>query len=272
VSPTIAKDNAYTAWPVSGGSTLSFVLDDTGRFVYERPVAGGGKYLYQHDGLGRLVSAQRISVPGKADLTTTYGYTADGRLAWRKEGTAAREWLIYDGSQAVVQTTDTALTWTHVWAGSRLVRTTKNGPGTVYHPHQDRLGSIVVVTRSGGPDRALYDPYGRLVAAFSTITNDTFAVPYGYAGARWEATAGLYQMGARWYDPELGRFLEQDPIGEAGGLNLYTYVGSSPTLWVDPTGLARMRASSTASGFPGTPRPNSSGRSPCTATLPGASS
>ena len=120
VSPTIAKDNAYTAWPVSGGSTLSFVLDDTGRFVYERPVAGGGKYLYKHDGLGRLVSAQRISVPGKADLTTTYGYTADGRLAWRKEGAAAREWLIYDGSQAVVQTTDSALSWTHVWAGSRL--------------------------------------------------------------------------------------------------------------------------------------------------------
>ncbi len=46
-------------------------------------------------------------------------------------------------------------------------------------------------------------------------------------------------MGARWYDPELGRFIEQDPIGEAGGLNLYAYVGSSPTLWVDPTGLAR---------------------------------
>ena len=214
------------------------MLDDAGRFVYERPVAGGGKYLYRHDGLGRLVSAQRISVPGKADLTTTYGYTADGRLAWRKEGTAAREWLIYDGSQAVVQTTDSALNWTHVWAGSRLVRSTKHPAGTVYHPHQDRLGSIVVITRSGGPDRALYDPYGRLVAAFSTITNDTFAVPYGYAGARWEATSGLYQMGARWYDPELGRFIEQDPIGEAGGLNLYAYVGSSPTLWVDPTGLA----------------------------------
>ncbi len=221
VSPTIAKDNAYTAWPVSGGSTLSFVLDDTGRFVYERPVAGGGKYVYKHDGLGRLVSAQRLSVPGNADLTTTYGYTADSRLAWRKEGTAAREWLIYDGSQAVVQTTDTALTWTHVWAGSRLVRSTKHPAGTVYHPHQDRLGSIVVVTRSGGPDRAIYDPYGRLVAAFSTITNDTFPVPFGYTGARWEATAGLYQMGARWYDPELGRFIE--PVRRP-----HTMTGSKP--------------------------------------------
>ncbi len=101
VSPTIAKDNAYAAWPVSGGSMLSFVLDNAGRFLVERPVAGGGSYLYKHDGLGRLVSEQRISAPGKPDLTTTYGYTADGRLAWRKEGVGAREWLIDDGSQAV---------------------------------------------------------------------------------------------------------------------------------------------------------------------------
>ncbi|NLI41134.1 MAG: RHS repeat-associated core domain-containing protein, partial [Caldisericales bacterium] len=77
-------------------------------------------------------------------------------------------------------------------------------------------------------------------------------VPYGYAGTRWEDAAApdedtnqdgtadklaLYQMGARWYDPELGRFLETDPIGETGGLNLYNYVGSSPTLFIDPSGL-----------------------------------
>jgi RHS repeat-associated protein len=91
----------------------------------------------------------------------------------------------------------------------------------------------------GSLERKLYDPYGRVVAVPGGSTAGPLPIPFGYAGARWEATAGLYQMGARWYDPELGRFLEQDPIGEAGGLNLYAYVGSSPTLWVDPTGLAR---------------------------------
>jgi GH24 family phage-related lysozyme (muramidase) len=44
-------------------------------------------------------------------------------------------------------------------------------------------------------------------------------------------------MGHRWYDPSTGRFLEQDPIGESGGLNLYAYVGSAPTMYVDPLGL-----------------------------------
>jgi RHS repeat-associated protein len=186
--------------------------------------------------------------------TSSYGYTADGRLAWRKEGAAAREWLIYDGAQAVVQIQQPsqgvgALTWTHVWAGSRLVRTTSHGtPSATYVPHQDRLGSIVLLRTvgDGSLERKLYDPYGRVVAAPGGSTAGPLPIPFGYAGARWEAPAGLYQMGARWYDPELGRFLEQDPIGEAGGLNLYAYVGSSPTLWVDPTGLAAEFAMSSA--------------------------
>ncbi len=242
VGPTIVQSKAYTAWPVSGGSTLSFVLDDAGRFVYERPLpSNGGKYLYQHDGFGRLVSAEKRNPSNQVVTTTTYGYTADGRLAWRKEGAAAREWLIYDGSRRWCRRPETQLTWTHVWAGSRLVRSSKRGdPDTVYHPHQDRLGSIVVVTRQGqAAEKKLYDAYGRLVAVPNDHDTTPLSIPFGYAGARWEATAGLYQMGARWYDRELGRFIEQDPIGEAGGLNLYAYVGSSPTLWVDPTGLAR---------------------------------
>ena len=63
---------------------------------------------------------------------------------------------------------------------------------------------------------------------------------YGYAGAWTDPLTGLQRMGARRYDPEKGRFLEQDPAGESGGLNLYAYVGSAPTLWVDPTGLRAM--------------------------------
>ncbi len=232
---------------MSGGSPLKFVLDDTGRFLYERPVTGARKYLYRHDGLGRLVSAEKQNAQGQIVSTTTYGYTADGRLAWRKDGAADREWLIYDGSQAVVQIQQpsqgvAALTWTHVWAGNRLVRTTRHqGQSASYVRHQDRLGSIVLLRTlgDGSLEKKLYDPYGRVVAVPTDSTTSPLPIPYGYAGARWEATAGLYQMGARWYDPELGRFIEQDPIGEAGGLNLYAYVGSSPTLWVDPTGLAR---------------------------------
>ncbi len=61
-------------------------------------------------------------------------------------------------------------------------------------------------------------------------------VPYGYAGARRDDAVGLYLMGARWYDPTLGCFIEQDPIGEAGGMNLHANTASSGVMWTDPSG------------------------------------
>ena len=46
----------------------------------------------------------------------------------------------------------------------------------------------------------------------------------------------LQHVGARWYDPDIGRFVQRDPIGIAGGLSVYAYVLNRPTIGVDPTG------------------------------------
>ncbi|MDR3150772.1 MAG: RHS repeat-associated core domain-containing protein [Candidatus Peribacteria bacterium] len=48
---------------------------------------------------------------------------------------------------------------------------------------------------------------------------------------------GLYYFNARYYSPELGRFISRDPIGIADDVNLYVYVGNNPLKWVDPSGL-----------------------------------
>ncbi|MCU0231410.1 MAG: hypothetical protein MUC67_08530 [Acidobacteria bacterium] len=58
VSPTIVQSNAYTAWPVSGGSTLSFTLDEAGRFLYERPVVRGTRPCDQVDSGGVIRSTR----------------------------------------------------------------------------------------------------------------------------------------------------------------------------------------------------------------------
>jgi RHS repeat-associated protein len=78
-----------------------------------------------------------------------------------------------------------------------------------------------------------YSPEG-LVGAQETIPN-----PFQYVG-RFGVMAegnGLYYMRARYYDPEVGRFINKDPIGYGGGTNLFMYVGNNLVSRIDPLGL-----------------------------------
>ncbi len=68
-----------------------------------------------------------------------------------------------------------------------------------------------------------------------------FAGDWGYEANREIGTGGVafpfLHVGARWYDPETGRFFQRDPIGIMGGINVYDYVSGMPTVFVDPSGL-----------------------------------
>ena len=78
-----------------------------------------------------------------------------------------------------------------------------------------------------------YDSYGRIEASIEGIAN-----PFTYTGREQDPESGLYYYRARYYDPEIGRFLSEDPIGfTARDLNLYRYVGNNPVKFVDPDGL-----------------------------------
>lgn len=111
--------------------------------------------------------------------------------------------------------------------------------GVIYR-HGDHLGSSVLVTKASGSgealvlSRAVYAPYGGAVGA---------APPErGFNGRQRDGATGLYDYGARWYDPSTGRFLQPDslvpdPLRPAS-LNRYAYAEGGPVDRVDPTGHA----------------------------------
>ena len=122
----------------------------------------------------------------------------------------------------------------------------------VYYYHYDALGNIVALSDNNGDivERYGYDAYGNVSIHTSAGANgmwmdpdDDVAYasakgnPYLFTGRRYDSDTALYYYRARYYSPDLGRFISADPIGYLGGLNLYSYCGNNPINWIDPYGL-----------------------------------
>jgi RHS repeat-associated protein len=105
-------------------------------------------------------------------------------------------------------------------------------PGTSYY-HFDGLGSVVALTDDEGDTVQVYeyDVYGRVGASDASHPNRIM-----FTGREYDKETGLYYYRARYYNPQIGRFLQTDPVGYGAGMNWYAYCGNNSTNGVDPSG------------------------------------
>ena len=107
--------------------------------------------------------------------------------------------------------------------------------GQNYYYHVNGLGSVTALTDSTKivVQSYVYDSFGQIISQTGSIQN-----PYTYTGREYDEETGMYYYRARYYDANMGRFINEDPIGFLGGdVNLYAYVGNNPVNWIDPLGL-----------------------------------
>src|SRR5438270_11917580 len=102
--------------------------------------------------------------------------------------------------------------------GGLLARTDAAGASGFYHA--DGAGNVTALVdgQENVSARYLYGAYGRLIGQWGPMAE---ANRYRFSSKEHWARADLYDFGRRRYDPELQRWISQDPIGEAGGVNLY---------------------------------------------------
>jgi RHS repeat-associated protein len=99
-------------------------------------------------------------------------------------------------------------------------------PETVLFPNISSQGNLL--------NHLVYDSFGNI----QSQTNSAVNFRFGYTGREFDAETGLYYYRARYYDPQTGQFIGQDPLSfGAGDSNLYRYVGNSPTNLTDPSGM-----------------------------------
>lgn len=106
--------------------------------------------------------------------------------------------------------------------------------GAVSHYAQDGIGSVTSLSNIGGSlaNTYVYDSFGNLTSSTGNVTD-----PYQYTSRDYDSETGLRYYRARYYDATIGRFLSEDPLGFAAGVNSYDYVYGTPMNLGDPEGL-----------------------------------
>ncbi len=118
----------------------------------------------------------------------------------------------------------------------KLVATAAPVPtgANLYYIHNDHLGTLQVFTDENQHVvwQADYQPFGEVSESVTIFANNL-----RFAGQYFDGESGLHYNYFRDYDPGTGRYLQSDPVGLAGGLNTYAYVGGNPLRFFDPFGL-----------------------------------
>ena len=111
-----------------------------------------------------------------------------------------------------------------------------------YYAIKDHQNTVIALVDTSGTvvESYEYDAWGNtrvFNAAGIELTASAIGNRYCFQGREIDWVTGLYYFRARWYNPETGRWISKDPIGIAGGLNLYAFCGNNPVNFTDPFGL-----------------------------------
>ncbi|WP_250633504.1 RHS repeat-associated core domain-containing protein [Pinirhizobacter soli] len=229
-----ANGNRITSLENGGSSTLTYGANSNQLATSSGAVAQtygfdelgnittlGGSVIYGYNPFNRLVTAG-----------STAAYVSPEGQRLRKTSPLGSTYFAPDTGGTLLAEADNGVWVDYIWLGGRIIARATDGQ--LEAVHGDELGRPQVVTNAAGAAvwSAQNTPFSRTV-----VLSNTSPLNIGLPGQYFDQETGLWNNGARDYDPNVGRYIQSDPIGLAGGINTYAYAGGDPLSNSDPLGL-----------------------------------
>ena len=257
---TAIANDTYGRWSTNS-VTVNLPATNTYSYDLNGNLLSDGTRYFAYDDENQLISVTVSNVwrsefvyDGllRRRISREYRWNA-GTSGWLKTNEVR---YVYDGNLVIQERDQNNIPLVTYTRGNDLSRTLQGGGGIggilartdnakllISDPNAhayyfyDVNGNVTELVNTNGLVMASYnyDPFGNMLSMSGPLAS---ANTYRFSSKEWNEHAGLYYYGYRFYDPNLQRWLNRDPISEAGGINLYGFVFNNPFFWADQYGLA----------------------------------
>ena len=226
VTPKLKKSPAVSNNP----DAVASYIGETSYYSYDRSgnLLSDGSATYTYDGFGRTAEVRMAN--GNSQINR---YDAEGLRAEMEENGQLVKFLFNGEREVIAEETDGEVI--RYIRGLGIISSDSESARTYYHYVSDNQGSVRLILTDTVNDRRIrnyycYDAFGESVISHEDIHNR-----FRFNGEQYDPVTSQYYLRARFYNPVIGRFTQEDTY-YGDGLNLYEYCRNNPIFYRDPSG------------------------------------